>query len=141
MVSAPAEPVGECPRHECAPHGPQGHPAGDDLEEERADVEVLLDAVERPGDDALVVAEEDAGQHDHDAHGHQGPWSSGRRRGRPALAGWGPGGVRIRAVRTPGPVRGHPWPSPDGSGGGAARTRDPGGPANDRPGRRNLEAC
>ena len=62
-----AEMVGDVAPGERSEHGPERHPAGHDLERSRADRKRLLDAEERAGNDALVVAEESAGeQYDRD---------------------------------------------------------------------------
>ena len=56
--------VGDIAAGERSEHGPERHPAGHDLERGRADRKRLLDANERARNDALIVAEEGAGQHD-----------------------------------------------------------------------------
>ena len=57
-----AEMVGDIPPRERPKHGAERDPAGHDLERDRADRELLLDAYESPGDNALIVAEESASQ-------------------------------------------------------------------------------
>ncbi len=59
-----AEMVGDIAAAERSEHGPERYPAGHDLEGSRADRKRLLDANQRARNDALVVAEEGAGQHD-----------------------------------------------------------------------------
>ena len=76
--SAPARAVGEDAGHERTGQRAERDPAGDDLAERRADGELLLDAVQRAGDDALVVAEQQPGQHDDDADADQ-PAGAARR--------------------------------------------------------------
>ena len=48
--------------HEHPDERPQGDQAGDDLLEGVAELEARGDALQRPGDDALVVAEQQPGQ-------------------------------------------------------------------------------
>ena len=67
-----AELVGEPAGQQRADQRAERHPAGDDLGHERAQAEVGLDEVQRAGDDALVVAEQRAGEHRDDAH-HRHP--------------------------------------------------------------------
>ena len=64
---APAQLVGEHAGDERAEQRAERDPARDDLDERGADVELALDAVQCTGDDALVVAEQQAGEHDDDA--------------------------------------------------------------------------
>jgi hypothetical protein len=54
--------VGDITPCERSKHGAERDPAGHDLERDRADRELLLDAYESPGDNALIVAEESASQ-------------------------------------------------------------------------------
>ena len=54
--------VGDVAARKRPEHGAERDPAGHDLERDRADRERLLDAEEGARDDALVVAEEGAGQ-------------------------------------------------------------------------------
>jgi hypothetical protein len=72
-----AEMVGDIAAAERSEHGPERYPAGHDLKRGRADRKRLLDANERARDDALIVAEEGAGEHHHrnDACG-AGGWKS-----------------------------------------------------------------
>jgi hypothetical protein len=69
----PTQAFGQRARGQGPDHGAQRHPTGDYLDYERARVEVLLDAVEGAGDDALVVSEKETGQHDNRGYGEQIP--------------------------------------------------------------------
>jgi hypothetical protein len=59
---AAADPVGQDAGHEGSGQRAERDPRGDDLAGERANVEVVLDQLQLARDDALVVAEEQAGQ-------------------------------------------------------------------------------
>ena len=56
--------VGDKAAAERSKHGPKRHPAGHDLERSRANRKRLLDPDERTRNDALIVAEEGAREHD-----------------------------------------------------------------------------
>ena len=64
-------PVGQASCHQRSRHGAEGHPAGDDLQEERPHRELLLDPVQGTRDDPLVVAEQQPGQHDDQSYAQQ----------------------------------------------------------------------
>ena len=66
-----AEPFGQRAGDERAGHRPERHPARDDLDDDRAGMERLVDAGQRPRNDALVVAEQEPGQHDDEADGEE----------------------------------------------------------------------